>query len=322
MIRRLIACLALSVCASGCGTTRWSDTARTATEQMLMSDAIDRSISQIDFSVLAGREVFLDGKYIAGLVDEKYVMSTLRQHLFASGCIVKDKPEDAAYMVEVRAGALGTNRNDLLFGIPATNLPTGGGLVPLAPSAIPELSFMKRTAQQGVCKVAIFAYDRSSGQPVWQSGVRQQVSKAKDVWVLGTGPFQHGTIYNGTKFAGEGLHVPLGDKTKATPQDNVSVAKEILFREPTRTARLPAARTSASSPAPAETSPTHAPPAVEAPPPSVVTTSAFGGATQPAPSAAGAPGDQQSSPPTAGAYGAIQALDWARTARQSSGTAR
>ena len=102
LIRRLTVwlLLTLAIAMAGCGTSAVGYR-RTATEQMLMSDAIDRSISQIDFSALTGRDVYLDGKYIAGLVDEKYVMSTLRQHLFASGCIVKDKIDDATYVVEV-----------------------------------------------------------------------------------------------------------------------------------------------------------------------------------------------------------------------------
>ena len=68
---------------------------------------------------------------------------------------------------------------------------------------------MKRTNQQGVCKIAVFAYDRMSGRPVWQSGNRKVASRAKDIWVMGAGPFQRGTIYDGTAFAGERFAVPL-----------------------------------------------------------------------------------------------------------------
>ena len=40
---------------AGCGTTKWSDSPRTATEQLLISDAVDRAISEIDFSALANK---------------------------------------------------------------------------------------------------------------------------------------------------------------------------------------------------------------------------------------------------------------------------
>lgn len=214
----------------GCGTTRWSDTSRTATEQMLISDAVDRAISQIDFSALAGNDVYLENKYIATYVDEKYIISTMRQHMLASGCVIKDKPEDASLVVEIRAGAVGTNRQDLLFGIPQTNLPVGG-LMPLAPSSVPEIPLMKRTGQQGVCKIAVFAFDRLSGHPVWQSGTRQVASKAKDSWFFGIGPFQRGTIYEGTKFAGDRFSVPLAKKKNEQPND-VWVSHEIKFADP------------------------------------------------------------------------------------------
>src|SRR5204863_4476759 len=124
--------------ANGCGTTKWSDSPRTATEQLLVSDAIDRAISEIDFSVLADKNVYLDTRFIITALDQNYVISTLRQHMLASGCIIKDKAEDATFVVEVRTGSLGTNRQDLLFGVPATNLPTAG-LLPIGSASIPEI---------------------------------------------------------------------------------------------------------------------------------------------------------------------------------------
>jgi len=201
--------------AHGCGTTKWSDSPRTATEQLLVSDAVDRAISAIDFGALSDRSVYLDTRFIETTLDHNYVVSTLRQHMLASGCIIKDKPEDSDFVVEVRAGSLGTNRNDVLLGVPATQLPSVG-LLPTGAAAIPEIALSKRTSQQAVCKIAVFAYDRMSGRPVWQSGNRKVASSAKDTWLLGTGPFQRGSIYDGTSFAGEKLKVPLVGRNKKT----------------------------------------------------------------------------------------------------------
>ncbi len=131
------------------------------------------------------------------------------------------------FVVEVRTGSLGTNRQDLLFGVPSTTLPTVG-LLPTGSATIPEIALMKRTNQQGVCKIAAFAYDRMSGRPVWQSGNRKVASRAKDIWVMGAGPFQKGTIYDGTAFAGEHFSVPLVNKTQS---ESVSVAGEKMFAE-------------------------------------------------------------------------------------------
>lgn len=228
----LIAALA----GAGCGTTKWSDSSRTATEQLLISDAVNRAISGIDFSALEDHSVFLDTRFIATTIDQNYVTSTLRQHMLASGCIIKDKAEDSDFVVEVRAGSLGTNRNDVLLGVPATQLPSVG-LLPTGAAAIPEIALSKRTSQQAVCKIAVFAYDRMSGRPVWQSGNRKVASSAKDTWLLGTGPFQRGNIYDGTSFAGEKLKSPLARKAK--PEDthnstvNSSVGKERRFNHAT-----------------------------------------------------------------------------------------
>lgn len=223
---------------SGCGTTRWSDTSRTATEQLLLSDAIDRAVSQVDFHALAGQTIYLDTKYISGEVDERYIVSTLRQHMIASGCLIRDKPEEAVYILEIRSGAVGTNRSDLLFGVPATTLPTGGVLTGI-PSAIPEIPLVKRTAQLGVCKIAVYAYDRTSGRPVWQSGTRQVASRTKDVWIFGAGPFTRGAIHDGTVLAGEQL---ANTKKRDAKADSVWVAHEIVFPDPQRLAQplLPA----------------------------------------------------------------------------------
>jgi hypothetical protein len=224
-VRRLYALLLALPAVVGCGTTKWSDSPRTATEQLLISDAVDRAVSEIDFGALADRSVYLDTRFIVTTLDQNYVVSTLRQHMLASGCIIKDKAEDADYVVEVRTGSLGTNRNDVLLGLPATNLPSVG-LLPTGTASIPEIALAKTTNQQAVCKIAVYAYDRASGRPVWQSGNRKVASRAKDRWLFGTGPFQRGTIYDGTAFAGEKLHVPLlRPKPAATPPASVGVER-------------------------------------------------------------------------------------------------
>ena len=201
---RFIALL-LGCLAAGCGTTRISDTTRTATEQLLLSDAIDRAVESLDVQTLTGQSVYLDDSKIgSAIVDREYLVSSIRQHMLASGCILKATREEADFVVEARAGALGTDRNDLLFGIPATNVPQ---VVPLAgvPAAIPEIPFAKRSIQRAVAKLAVFAYHRETGEPVWQSGLAMSESSSQGFWVLGAGPFHKGSIYNGTKLPGQGI---------------------------------------------------------------------------------------------------------------------
>jgi hypothetical protein len=216
------------VAVAGCGTTRWSDTARTATEQLIISTAIDRAIDNIDFRPLAGKYVYLDQQYLE-CVDKSYVVSTLRQHMLAEGCVLTADAASADYVVEARSGAVGTEHHDVLVGIPAISVPSAG--VTGMPSAIPEIPFAKTTAQKGIAKIACFAYNRETGQAVWQSGTFPVIATAKDSWFLGTGPFQRGTIYDGTHFAGSRFLVMRKAKTAPLRTPEVPLTAQAVFPE-------------------------------------------------------------------------------------------
>jgi hypothetical protein len=233
------ALLAGVVSLAGCGTTRSSDTTRTATEQLLISDAIDRAVQSVNVESLAGQTVFLDDSRLSDVVDRNYLVSTLRQHLLANGCQLREKREDAEFIVEARAGAVGTDRNDLLFGVPSMNVPQILPLQPV-PAAIPEIPIAKRKDQRGITKLAVFAYHRETGTPVWQSGLVYQESSSNDVWILGAGPFQRGTIHSGTEFAGKALRQDesqLDSTLKRLPP--VDLAQESTFAIPQRLAQQP-----------------------------------------------------------------------------------
>jgi hypothetical protein len=264
---RTIACLAATLGLVGCGTTRSSDTLRTATEQLLVSDAVDRAIQSVNLTPLAGQTVYLDDSRMADVVDKNYIVSTLRQHMLASGCILRDSRDQADFVVEARAGAVGTDRSDLLFGIPATNVPQ---LVPLqgVPTAIPEVPLAKRRDQRGVAKISMFAYQRQTGKPVWQSGLAIQESSSNDVWLFGTGPFQHGTIYQTPTIVAQSGKAQ-SDKTDKKNQSVaashpdkstvVDLSSAATFASPDRLAkevhRLPAAAPDAVAAAPATKNP-------------------------------------------------------------------
>lgn len=225
----LVACIVLQV--TGCGSTKWSDTSRTATEQLLISDSMDRAVSQLDFRALAGKTVFLDDAPLKPAVDSEYLSSSLRQHLLANGAILKEKKDEADYVVEARTGAVGTDNSSLLFGIPQINMPQIASAVPGVPSSVPEVPFIKKTQQRAVTKIALFAYNRQTGRPLWQSGRVQQESLARNVWVFGAGPFERGSIYDGTQFAGDKLDIPLIDFSDQS-RESISVADEAFFVEP------------------------------------------------------------------------------------------
>ncbi len=114
----------LAVPLMGCGTTK----SFTATEQLLVSDAVDSTVAKIDFRPLSGKKVFLDNTFVPSqkgvpnpnpqLVHSEYVSSSLRQQMLAAGVYLCDKREDADLIVEARLGALGFDGHSVTYGLP------------------------------------------------------------------------------------------------------------------------------------------------------------------------------------------------------------
>lgn len=229
--------LALAAAAAGCGTTKQAE----ATQQLLTSDAVDRSVARIDFSPLKDQTVFLETKYIvdpknATFVNANYVISSLRQQMYAAGCLMQDKAEDADYIVEARVGTLGNDENSIIYGIPANNaLSAATSVLPNAPPipAMPEISLARKDDKMAAAKVAAFAYHRESHTVVWQSGLSVAKSTAKDTWILGAGPFERGTVHDGWEFAGSKLRLPFMKKREPLTGPVAAYGQQMLFQRPT-----------------------------------------------------------------------------------------
>ena len=86
----------------------------------------------------------------------------------------------------------------------------------------------------------MFAYHRESKRAVWQSGVSQATSTAKDMWIFGVGPFQSGTIYDGPQFAGNKIRLPfLKNSDEKNRISLVSYEEEVHFKEVDEVAKEP-----------------------------------------------------------------------------------
>ena len=188
---------------AGCGRV----VAQKATEQLIAGDAVDRSVAQIDFRILTGKKVFLDTQYVnktvpgVGFVTSDYIVSSLRQKMMCDGCLLEEKVEQADFVVEMRIGALGADGHEIVFGMPPNNYaglaasvtPASSPAAALIPS-MPELSVAKKDDQMAAAKVALFAYNRRTREPIWQSGISESRSIAADRWYFGAGPFHNGSI--------------------------------------------------------------------------------------------------------------------------------
>ena len=188
MLRALITAASVVVLmACGCTTTRTSDTARTAMEQLLISNAVDQALEKYDFRTLQGRKVFIDEKYLDS-VDKGYLISSIRERILYNGGQLCSKAEEAEITLEIRSGGVGTDNLETFVGIPKTSVP---GVVPIE---IPDIKLWNRTSQMGTAKIGILAYETKTGTVYQQGG--QALARSDDTkwFLLGLGPFQSGTV--------------------------------------------------------------------------------------------------------------------------------
>ncbi|MDG2380735.1 MAG: hypothetical protein P8N76_03600 [Pirellulaceae bacterium] len=203
-----------------------------ATDQLLLSDAVDRAVANIDFSPLRNEMVYLDTQYIrqvkgSGFVNADYIISSLRQQMVLAGLLLQEDREQALFIVEPRVGALGADGHDVNYGVPASQgLNAAASLVTATPPlpVLPEISLARKTDDSAAAKIAVFAYHRATRQPVWQSGMSVARSTAYGRWIFGAGPFQSGSIYDSTQFAGANI---LGSSPLTT-------LNPLMKREPTQ----------------------------------------------------------------------------------------
>lgn len=188
-LRMSFAVLCLGV-ACGCTSTNTSNTARTAVEQLLISNAVDQALDRIDFRPFSGQPVFIQEKYV-DCVDKAYVVASLRHRVMNAGGRVVDSVDDATVVLELRSGSVGTNTSESFIGVPEVALP---GMMTL-----PEIQLLTRTYQTGTAKLGLVAYDAQSKEVLGAGGVSLAQSDDSNWFVAGVGPFQSGSVRSEVK---------------------------------------------------------------------------------------------------------------------------
>ena len=174
-----------SVIASGCTTAGTTNTARSSTEQLLISNAVDQSLDKIDFSPFAERTVYVDEKYV-DCTDKNYVVSSVRHRIARAGGLLVATPDEARILVELRSGAVGTETSESFLGVPEIVLP---GMLTL-----PEIQLVNRTEQHGMAKIGMVAIDAQTRQALGDGGMTTAQSDSSNWFVMGLGPIKRGTL--------------------------------------------------------------------------------------------------------------------------------
>ena len=174
--------MGLIVGLAGCGTRRITYTPRTASEQLLVAAAVDQAASQLDFTPLEERKVFVDDKLL-DRVDKTFVVATIRSRALQAGAMVMNTADEADYVLEVRSGAVGVDRSEYILGIPASAVPTSVGSV-----AAPEVALYKSVTQAGATRLSFVVYRRDDRRFFYTSGPAFGFSNQKSWWLFGGGP--------------------------------------------------------------------------------------------------------------------------------------
>ncbi len=169
----------------GCTSTKTSNTARTGTEQLLISNAVDQALAKVDFRPMAGKKVLVEEKYLEG-VDKGYVVSSIRHHVLHAGAEIAAKPEEADIILELRSGGIGTDNSDAFLGMPGITLP---GMV-----SLPDVKLVTRTRQSAFAKLGLVAIDAKTHQELGAGGVSLAMSDDNNWYVMGVGPYRQGTM--------------------------------------------------------------------------------------------------------------------------------
>ena len=148
---------------------------------------MDKSLDNYNFSLLQGKQVFLEPKYLKA-VDQEYVLLALKHRMMIQGAVILDKADKADVIVEVASGAVGTDVQELFVGVPEIPLP------PPSPVAIPRLAFFTRNRLNGTAKLLVVAYDARTKLPIFPTGMALARSDQKNISILGAGPMQYGSV--------------------------------------------------------------------------------------------------------------------------------
>lgn len=183
--RALVVCLSMWPLLGGCTSTKQSNTARTATEQMLISNAVDHSLNKVDFRPLHGATVYVEDKHL-DCVDKGYIIGSIRHRLLHEKVRLAAKAEDAEVVVEVRSGGVGTDAASSFFGMPEITLP---GML-----SIPEVKLINRDSQKAVAKIGLVAYETGTKRILGAGGVTTARSDDTNTFIFGMGPLQHGSL--------------------------------------------------------------------------------------------------------------------------------
>jgi len=124
--RILIAVILSSLLVSGCLYKRYhTNSARSATEQLLITESVERAVAELEIPPVSGRRVAFDvvglGPGLEWYADLDYVAAAFAHRLMSAEALLAN-PEEAELLMTLRVAAIGTISRDFTLGIPQINV--------------------------------------------------------------------------------------------------------------------------------------------------------------------------------------------------------
>jgi hypothetical protein len=162
----LRACLfvasALALAVGACASTSETNPSRTATEQLLVARAADRAVEGLVLPIPQGSRVFVDDAYFRA-ENAPYAVSAIRSALSEAGYALVPSKQEAAAVLELRAGALSLEQMRRVFGLPEMRVPINDSFNVVS---LPEMSIYSRRDRVGVAEFSGFLYEPKTGAPL------------------------------------------------------------------------------------------------------------------------------------------------------------
>ena len=179
-------------------------TTRTATEQILISSAIQRSVKGLDLDFLKGSKVFVNSDYLTVGENEKpFLVGAIQGHLLRSGCLIMQTREESNAVISFRNGGIGVDNYDLKvcvpgfsynrvsndYSTPPTVLPT---VQQVGSITTPEFSVYRNCTQVAIASLFYTVY--ASNPVFYHAGESVGQAVRSDFWILGLGPLTNTNV--------------------------------------------------------------------------------------------------------------------------------
>jgi hypothetical protein len=170
-------CLAALLC--GCTTMRSTSPARSAAEELLISNAADQAAERLAQQLPPNISAYVDSSHFVA-EDAPYAIAAIDDQLLRRGIQLTEDRAKASTIIEIRTGALSTDEQNTLVGLPPLSLPffPVGNFI-----SIPGFDVYEHGEYTGVAKFAATVYNPKTGQLITSTNPQFGFAHEQD-WVV------------------------------------------------------------------------------------------------------------------------------------------